>query len=330
MATVAEPRIVGRSLAHRRVLDQLAKASPTDAEILISGPSGVGKELYARYAHARSARASRPFVPICCGALPAGLFENELFGHIGGAFTGARPLATGLVTEAEGGTLFLDEVDSLEPACQVKILRLLQEREYRRLGEARLRRANIRVIAATNANLIHAASDGAFRADLLFRLRVVPVDVPPLCERRDDIHPLLDEYVARVAQAYRKPPISFSAEAMACLQSYGWPGNVRELENCVRYLTCLGLDRDIEADDLALVDFGGGSPAPAADATRQSFKEAKRQVVEQFERRYVEHALAQSHGRVTAAARASGKDRRAFFELMRKHGVRPGPFRDFE
>jgi DNA-binding NtrC family response regulator len=329
VATAAEPRIVGRSLAHRRVLEQLGKASPTDAEILISGPSGVGKELYARYAHAHSPRGLRPFVPVCCGALPAGLFENELFGHIGGAFTGARPSALGLVNEAEGGTLFLDEVDTLEPACQVKILRLLQEREYRRLGEARLRRADVRIIAATNANLLQAAGDGTFRADLLFRLRVVPVDVPPLCERRDDIRPLLDEYVARVAQAYHRQPISFSDDALASLQSYDWPGNVRELENCVRYLTCLGLTRDVEADDLTLVDFrSGGEPTP--DAGRQPFKEAKRHVVDQFERRYVEQALARSHGRVTAAARASGKDRRAFFELMRKHGVRPGPFRDFE
>jgi transcriptional regulator with PAS, ATPase and Fis domain len=158
-----------------------------DAEVLISGPSGVGKELYARYVHERSPRGTAAFVPVNCGALPVDLLENELFGHVKGAFTGARPHSEGVVVMAEGGTLFLDEVDSLALISQVKLLRFLQEKEYRRLGETRIRRANVRIIAATNTDLVDAVRDGRFREDLFFRLQVVPIEVPALRERPSDI-----------------------------------------------------------------------------------------------------------------------------------------------
>ncbi|MGH8559594.1 MAG: sigma-54 factor interaction domain-containing protein, partial [Methylococcales bacterium] len=170
--------LIGKSDKHCALLATINKIAVTDAEVLISGPTGVGKELYARFLHQASRRYGASFVAINCGAFPPDLFENELFGHVGGAFTGARPHSEGLVCEAEGGTLFLDEVDSLSLPCQVKLLRFIQEKEYRRLGETKLRRANIRIAAATNINLYEAVRNGRFREDLYFRLRVVPLEVP--------------------------------------------------------------------------------------------------------------------------------------------------------
>ncbi|MDH4362362.1 MAG: sigma-54 factor interaction domain-containing protein, partial [Nitrospirota bacterium] len=169
----------GRSSAHLALLHTLAQLARTDVEVLITGPTGVGKELYARFLHQRSQRGNASFVPLNCGALVDTLFENELFGHVGGAFTGARQQSKGLIESAEGGTLFLDEVDSLSAASQIKLLRLLQEKEYRKLGETRLRTADVRVVAATNTRLDLAVQKGNFREDLFFRLRVAPVYVPP-------------------------------------------------------------------------------------------------------------------------------------------------------
>ena len=203
-----------------------------------------------------------------CGALPADLLENELFGHVGGAFTGARPSSEGLVAAAERGTLFLDEVDSLTPVGQVKLLRFLQEKEYRRLGETRIRRANVRIVAATNANLVTAVRDGRFREDLFFRLRVVPLEVPPLCDRISDIQLLVEEFAARFAESYGLPGISVSDEALQRLTSYKWPGNIRELENCVNYLTCLQLGRPIEPMDLPLLVVSNEAPRPTRTTAR--------------------------------------------------------------
>src|SRR5687767_2086031 len=197
--------LVGCSLVHRRLLEKLSKIANTDAEILISGPTGVGKELYARFVHSHSTRRKARFVPVNCGALPTELFENEFFGHVGGAFTGARPQSEGLVAEAERGTWFLDEIDSLSLASQVKLLRYLEVGEYRRLGETRIRLSNVRFIAATNADLSTAMREGRFREDLFFRLRVVPIEVPPLRERRDDIPLLMSNYIDSYARMYSVP-----------------------------------------------------------------------------------------------------------------------------
>jgi two-component system, NtrC family, response regulator GlrR len=315
--------IVGCSAVHRGLLERLSKFATTDAEILITGPTGVGKELYARYAHRQSQRAKAAFVPVNCGAIPDSLLENELFGHVGGAFTGAQPQSEGLVAAAEGGTLFLDEIDTLSLPCQVKLLRFIQEKEYRRLGEARTRRANVRFIAATNADLLTAVQARRFREDLFFRLRVIPIEVPPLWKRPEDIRPLIHEYIAYYAGLYNLPAISLSDVAWEKASAYSWPGNVRELENCVQYLTCLQPDHAIEAEDLPLLSVeeetapvtGNGNEA------NSSFQESKRELLNLFERGYLEEALRRSKGNIAEAARASGKARRAFFELMRKHGV---------
>jgi DNA-binding NtrC family response regulator len=269
-------RIIGRSVTHRQLIEQLIKIAPIDAEVLISGPTGVGKELYAHHIHEHSHRHNAQFVPINCGALPNDLFENELFGHIGGAFTGARPRSDGLVAEAEHGTLFLDEVDSLSLSCQVKLLRFLQEKEYRRLGETRVRRADVRIVAATNTNLCESVQHGTFRGDLFFRLRVFPIEVPPLCKRPEDILVLLTEYVAHYADDYGLPQLTFTEAALRRINLYTWPGNIRELENCVRYLTCLQLGRPVNPDDLPLLlDREQESPTRIEVTAEQPFHEAK-------------------------------------------------------
>ncbi|HEX7841612.1 MAG TPA: sigma-54 dependent transcriptional regulator [Kofleriaceae bacterium] len=306
---------IGVSDAHRRLLELIDRVAQTDVELLLSGETGVGKEHYARYVHDKSPRHQRPFVAVNCGSIPPELFENELFGHVGGAFTGARGRAPGLVEAAEGGTLFFDEVDALAPASQVKLLRLLQQKEYRRLGDTRPQHSTARIVAATNRDLVRAARAGKFREDLLFRLRVVPVTVPPLRDRRDDILPLVDAFTAWYATAYGLPPVVFTDGARAQLRDYGWPGNVREVENLVRHLTCVHPGAAIEAAQLPLLG------DPCLEPPAGSFKRAKSTLVAEFERKFLEDALAAAGGNIARAARSSGKPRRAFYELMRKHGI---------
>jgi DNA-binding NtrC family response regulator len=309
---------IGESEAHRKLLELISRVALKDVELLFLGETGVGKEHYARFAHRCSPRNTGPFVPVNCGSIPSELFENELFGHVGGAFTGAKPRSNGLVAAAGGGTLFLDEVDALAPTNQVKVLRLLQEKEYRRLGEATAQRANARVVSATNCDLVHAARTGRFREDLLFRLRVVPIEVPPLRDRRDDILPMLDAFIAHYATEYALEPIQPTLEARRALRDYDWPGNVRELENVVRNLTCVQDDCVVHVHQLPLL-FDAKPSRPSG-----SFHKAKSALVSEFERKYLEDALTASNGNIAHAARTAGKPRRAFFELMRKHGITSG------
>lgn len=315
--------LTGQSTAHCRLIEKLTKASATDAEVLISGPTGVGKELYAQFVHRKSARAERPFVAVNCGALPNDLLENELFGHVRGAFTGARAQSKGLVAEAESGTLFLDEVDSLSLPSQVKLLRFIQSKEYRRLGDTRIQRANVRIVAATNTDLYAAARAGTFREDLFFRLRVFPIEVLPLRQRPEDIPLLIAEYARLYAHEYNLPRVSFCEPTARWLERYCWPGNVRELANCVHYLTCLQLDRPAELRDLPLLNFEEEEDSSRASTLLlRSFQEAKREMVSRFEREYLVAALRASGGNIAEAARLSGKARRAFFELMRKYDLK--------
>lgn len=321
--------LLGRSTAHRLVLEKLERVARSDAEVLITGPTGVGKELYARHVHERSGRAT--FVPVNCGAIPATLFENEMFGHVAGAFTGAHPRSHGLVEEAEGGTLLLDEIDTLSHENQVKLLRFIQSREYRRLGETKLRRVDVRVVAASNADLVSEVRQGRFRSDLFFRLRVVHLTVPPLRERSEDIDVLVDHFAALYADRYGASPVVFRSDARARLRKHAWPGNVRELENIIRGLTCQGFTTPISAAMLDLLDELGeaghaqGQPFPAA--FDKDLRTAKRELVDSFERAYLESALRRTEGNIARAALMSGKDRRAFFELMRKHSITSEAFR---
>ena len=300
------------------MLTLIERVARNNVELLFTGDTGVGKEQYARYAHSCSPRRERPFVPVNCGSIPADLFENELFGHVGGAFTGARPNAQGLVAAAEGGTLFFDEVDALAAANQVKLLRFLQEKEYRRLGEARSQDADVRVLAATNRDLVKAARTGSFREDLMFRLRVVPIAIAPLRERPDDVLPLVDAFVPWYAEEYNVEPVELTEAARSHLVHYSWPGNVRELENLIRNLTCVHPGQTIEVEQLPLVaEVNGKNGHPL----KGSFQRLKSSMVAEFERKYIEEALEQANGNITRAARTAGKPRRAFFELMRKHGI---------
>jgi two-component system response regulator GlrR len=246
----------------------------------------------------------------------------------------------GLVSEAEGGTLFLDEVNSLSIPCQIKLLRFLQDKMYRRLGENRLRKANVRIVAASNVDLESEVQQQRFRSDLYFRLRVIPVEIPALRERREDIPTLLAEFTRKCAEKYKASPLELSDAARQRLEAYNWPGNIRELENCVAYLTCLQLNRQVQPSDLPLTTridasrIAGESDAVAPtdlprcdDVDVESFQNAKNRVVRNFEKQYIERVLENTNGNVSAAARMSGKNRRALFELMRKHDIEPHQYR---
>jgi DNA-binding NtrC family response regulator len=318
--------IIGRSALHLSLLDKLSRVARTDAEILITGPSGVGKELYAAFAHEQSRRSQKPFVTVNCSNLSADLLENELFGHAHGAYTGAHSAGDGIVAASEGGTLFFDEVDTLSMISQAKLLRFVQHKEYRRLGETRIRRADVRFIAASNCNLTDRVRHGHFREDLFFRLRVVPLEVPRLAARPEDIAPLFAYFATKYAREYSVEAITLSAEGLTVLEAHYWPGNVRELENCVRYLSCLQPSGPVQPEDLPLCRIDPGF-AKADDLIDQPLKPAKDRLVTDFERHYLVSALEHARGNVAKAARASGKHRRAFFALMRKHGIAADDYR---
>ena len=332
--------LVGISESHSTILDRLKKVAATDAEILITGPSGVGKELYANYVHLQSHRKNHHFVPVNCGSLSSGLLENELFGHIGGAFTGAMAQSEGLVNEAEGGTLFFDEVDSLSMTCQIKLLRFLQDKQYRRLGENYLRQANVRILAATNVDLEATVQEGQFRKDLFFRLRVVPIEIPPLNHRPEDILELLKTFSEKYAKKYNLPRVKFSEMAIERMKTYDWPGNIRELENCVAFLTCLQPERVLEPGDLPLLNKiqskNGDSETSTPDRKNNDgldpreyvgFQESKSRLIANFEKEYIQQILKCTNGNISAAARMSGKNRRALFELMQKNDIDANEFR---
>lgn len=307
-------QIIGESpllLAEIRRLPRFARA---DATVLISGESGTGKEVFARALHYLSARADRPFIPINCGAIPEHLIESELFGHKRGAFTGAVSDQPGLVGEAEGGTLFLDEIDALTLAAQVKLLRLLQEGEYRAVGSQQFARADVRVVAAANTDLRKAVREGKFREDLFYRLSVLTLTLPALRERQGDVFLLARHFLDRQPRGEGENGKNRSLASVNLLLSYHWPDNVRELQNVLTRACVLSERETIEPFDLDL-------PDDRAEESGQSFQSMKSDVVRRFERDFLEAALRQHHGNITRAASAVKKSRRAFWELLRKHGL---------
>jgi len=321
--TLGLKRLIGESPAFVEQIQKLPAVARCDAGVLISGETGTGKELIARAIHYLSPRARGPFVPVNSGAIPLDLVENELFGHERAAFTGAHAAQPGLIEQADGGTLFLDEVDSLPPLAQVKLLRFLQEKELRRLGSTRTRKCDVRVIAATNAEVEAALAEGKIRRDLYYRLNVIPVPLPPLRERRKDIPLLALHFLHRYAGELGQPCRAFTPGAMQALQDYGWPGNVRELEHVVERAVVLAGDR--EEIDLGALDVPRPDSRPADPP---SFQEAKARAIARFERGYLEELLATFGGNITRAARAAQKNRRAFWELIRKHDIDARRFRD--
>lgn len=310
--------IVGASPAHAALLDQLKRIARSEAPTLIEGETGTGKELAARAVHYGGARRDGPFVPLNCGALPDALVESELFGHERGAFTDAREKRTGLVAEARGGTLFLDEVDALSAKAQVTLLRFLQDQRYRPVGTPREQRGDVRVIAAANRPLDALAAAGGFRSDLLYRLKILHVVVPPLRERADDIVRLADHFVARFAAQYRMPRKALHPDALEWLRRHRWPGNVRELENWIHraFLMAPG--------DTIVLETAPPAATIAETADLESFAHAKAEAVRRFEHDYLCRALALGDGCVTRAARLAGKERRAFGKLLKKHGLAHG------
>jgi DNA-binding NtrC family response regulator len=314
-------QIIGESPQFLEKVRCVPRFARCDAAVLISSESGTGKELFARAIHYLSARADRPFVPVNCGALPENLVESEIFGHKRGAFTGAACDRAGLIREAEGGTLFLDEIDCLMPQAQVKLLRFLQDGEYRSVGSEQIRHANIRVIAAANADFNQILSLGKFREDLFYRLSVLTLTLPPLRERPGDILLLTRDFLQKQAAITNTRPKNISLAALNRLLVHPWPGNVRELQNVLMRAIVLSDRCEIELSDLNLPDNG-----PAAE--EQSFQTMKSRVVWQFEHDFLTSVLHAHHGNITHAASAVKKNRRAFWELLRKHGLLTGGCRD--
>jgi transcriptional regulator with GAF, ATPase, and Fis domain len=278
--------MVGESAAMRRVLDRVARVAATDATVLVTGETGTGKELIARAIHAGSARAKRPFVRVNCGALAEGLVASELFGHERGSFTGALERRKGRFELANGGTIFLDEVGELPPALQVALLRVLQEGEFERVGGTETLKTDVRVIAATNRNLDEAVREGRFRSDLLFRLNVFPIAMPPLRERKDDIPLIAEHYARQYARKLGKGVRGVSPSAMEALLAYPWPGNIRELQNVVERAVILASGDVLSLHDFELPNLGSGAARPKQEGPSD-------------ERQQIEDALAASRGRVS-------------------------------
>lgn len=315
--------LIGDSPAFARQVARLPVIARYDASVLILGETGTGKEVCARVIHYLSRRAGSAWVAVNCGAIPTELIEAELFGHAKGAFTHAHAARAGLVREAEGGTLFLDEIDALPCAAQAKLLRFLQEKEYRAVGSNQVMRADVRVIAATNRTPAELAARGGFRQDLLFRLNVLSLHLPLLRERSADIPPLAMHFMRSAAKQWNLPLPSLSPAALKKLLAHDWPGNVRELRNVIDRAVLMSATQRLSADDIELDSPNAAIGVPAED---ESFRKAKARVVEAFERQYIEQLLASHAGNVTHAARAAKKNRRAFFELMRKYKIESGEF----
>jgi DNA-binding NtrC family response regulator len=307
------PQIVGETSEVQELLSIIGRVAQSDSPILILGESGTGKELVARTIHLRSRRGSKPFVSINCGAFPDTLLETELFGHKRGAFSGAVASRVGLFEAADGGTLFLDEIGEMSPAMQVRLLRVLDSGEVRRVGEERTFHVNVRILAATNKDLSREAAEGRFRWDLYYRVSTISVPVPPLRQRRTDIPLLVNHFVtANSGRGARK--FRFAAEAMERLMSYAWPGNIRELRNLIERLMILHEGEEVRASDLPIEL--GSAPRPAAEPTDNALVS-----LEEMERRYVERVLQATGWNKAQAARVLDVDIKTLNKKIRDYGL---------
>jgi len=306
--------LVGKASCFLAQIRKIPLLASCDGRVLILGETGTGKELFARAIHYLSPRMNHPFVPVSCGAIPTELLENELFGHEKWAYTGAPTEKLGLISEAEGGTLFLDEVDTLPPLAQTKLLRFLQEGEYRPLGSTKSRHADVRVISASNMNPAEAVAEGRLRKDFYYRLNIGQLNLPPLRERREDIPLLARHFLDKYAHEFRRKVTGLTDMAMQGLIAHDWPGNVRELENTIERAVMLA-EGEFISESETLISAADEHPKP------ESFKEAKTNIIANFERAYIQELMTKYHGNVSQAALAAKKNRRALWELIRKHRI---------
>src|SRR3954452_23797811 len=338
--------IIGNSTAMQQVFELVDTIAPTGSTVLITGESGTGKELVARAVHVRSARSDRPFVAVNCGALTETLLDSELFGHMRGSFTGADNNKKGLIEVADKGTIFLDEIGEMRPMLQVKVLRVLQERKFRRVGGTEEVDADIRIIAATNRDLARMVSEGQFREDLFYRINVIPVRLPSLRDRLGDVPLLADHFVAKFAEQMKKPISGISRPALDCLQAHSWPGNVRELENAIERAVALERTPSILPESLPEAVRGGAASVPLSPAAASAAAAAAaaaamasagaaqapqalpekgfdlEQHVQTLEREYIAEALRRSNGVKVKAAELLGMSFRSFRYYMKKYNLK--------
>ena len=323
----AHDTLVGESRAMVHLREQIAMAAPTNGRVLIFGENGTGKELVARSIHALSRRAAAPFVEVNCAAIPEELIESELFGHVRGAFTGAVANRRGKFETAHGGTIFLDEIGDMSLRTQAKVLRVLQEQVMEAVGSSARIRVDARVLVATNKDLPSEIRAGGFREDLYFRLKVVPIFVPPLRERTEDIPLLADHFMAMLAQEYGRRPKTLGEDAVRVLQRYPWPGNVRELRNLVERLMIMVPDERVAARDVSFLEQG---PAVGAANPEPAVMPPLHEARDRFEREYILRALAAQRGNISRTAEALGVERSNLYRKMRGFGIPPRRTEDGE
>ncbi|MFO7560999.1 MAG: sigma-54 dependent transcriptional regulator [Enhygromyxa sp.] len=331
-----EARLLGASASIAAIRDMISRIAGSDATVLLLGESGTGKEVAARCIHALSTRRDASMVAINCGALPTDLLESELFGHKRGSFTGAVGDKAGLFAAARGGTMFLDEIGDAPPSVQVKLLRVLQERSYLPVGSTEPVEADVRIIAATNRDLREDVTQGRFREDLFYRLHVVPIAMPPLRERSEDIPLLAELFLSQAVAKHGLTAPHLSSDALQLLLEHDWPGNVRELANVIEGAALLSTDGVLRPHHVQVVLPRHAGPAAARTSRAAPFVDSllgtdelppMREAREQFDRAYLEEALRRNGGNVSAAAKLAGRNRTDFHDLLRRHGIDAGAFR---
>jgi DNA-binding NtrC family response regulator len=309
--------LVGQSPVFKQVVEQIVDLARANVVVLITGETGTGKELCARAIHHLGKRRNLPFIPVDCASLPDHLFENEMFGHVRGAYTDARQDQKGLIALADGGTLLLDEIDALSPSAQGKLLRFLQERTYRSLGAERFVRADVNVIAASNRELDSCVAAGTFRSDLFFRLNVFRLHLPPLRERHSDIRMLALHFLQRLCADRGQHCKNISPAALRALEFHTWPGNVRELHNLVQRAVVIARGEQILPCHLQIP-----TSLELVTRGRKTFRDARAFAIAEFERHFLIDLLRRHGGNITQAARDAGKDRRALGRLVKKYSLR--------
>jgi len=321
--------IIGNSIKMEEVYHQVSRVIASDVTVLITGESGTGKELVARAIHYGGNRANKPFIVVNCAAIPMDLLENELFGHIRGAYTGAHSDQKGLFEEANKGTILLDEISTIPLNIQAKLLRVLQEQEIRRIGDTKSKKINVRILAATNDNLKELTKQKLFREDLLYRIDVVSINLPPLRERKEDILLLANHFFKKFTAQFNQNIEGFDTSALHKIMIYDWPGNVRELENKIQQAVVMATHNLIFPEDIIIpVEFQENSIIEIEENELIiPFKIAKKNLIDEFEKKYLTKCLKRTKGNITHAAKLEKKNRKDFWALLKKHNIFADDFR---